>query len=84
MLFSWEAHSHLEPHSGCLATGAALGGNDAVGLQLLAAKGTVAFGIKFGVGHGECANAPEQLQLNFVSAVLLINVSRMSTVPSLL
>lgn len=40
--------SHLKAHARCLATGAALGGDDAVGLQLLAG---VALEIKFGVGQ---------------------------------
>ncbi len=43
--------SHLKAHSRCPATGAALGGDDAIGLQLLATKDKVAFRIKFGVGQ---------------------------------
>jgi hypothetical protein len=46
----WKALSHPEPYSGCLATGAALSGDDAAGSQLLTAKDMVALGIKFGVG----------------------------------
>jgi hypothetical protein len=51
VLFGWETFSHLKPHSGGSATGTAFSGNDAIGLEFLAAKGMVAFGTKFGVGQ---------------------------------
>jgi hypothetical protein len=50
LLFGGEVFSNLKAHSGCPAAGAALGGDDAVGPQLLATKNMVAFEIKFGVG----------------------------------
>ena len=49
--FCWKAPSHLQAPARCLTTRAALSGDDAIGLQLLAAKGMIAFGIKFGVGQ---------------------------------
>ena len=49
ILFSGEVLPHLEAHAGCTATGAAFGRDDTLCLELLAAKGVVAFGIELGV-----------------------------------
>jgi len=51
ILFSGEVLAHLKAHSGRPATGATLGRNDALSLELLAAKGVVAFRIELGVGQ---------------------------------
>ena len=47
----WEMLAHLKAHTGGPATGAALGRYYAVGFELLAAEGMVAFGIELGVGQ---------------------------------
>jgi len=39
----WEVLAHLKAHTECSAAGAAFGGDDALGLELLAAEGVVAF-----------------------------------------
>ena len=41
--------SHLSADSCCATAGKALGGDDAVCLQLLTAEGVISFGIEFGV-----------------------------------
>jgi hypothetical protein len=51
VLFCGEVLPHLEAHTGCPATGAAFGRDDALRVELLAAEGVVAFGIEFGVGQ---------------------------------
>ena len=51
ILFCGKVLAHLEAHTGCPATGAAFGRDDTLSLELLAAKGVVAFRIEFGVGQ---------------------------------
>jgi hypothetical protein len=51
MLLFWEVLAHFNAHSGCFATGAVFGRDDALSLELLAAEGVVAFQIELGIGQ---------------------------------
>jgi len=46
-----EVLSHLSADSGRTAAGEAFGGDDAIGFQLIAIEGVVAFRVEFGVGQ---------------------------------
>jgi len=51
MLFRGEVVAHLQARTACPAAGAAIGGDDTLSLESLAAEGVVALGVELGVGR---------------------------------